>query len=259
MKLSKRAKESINKVLQQFKNGDLSPISKVARIKLDENTPACKWSLSNRVLAFVQSGELDCRGFKQWEQAGRKVKKGESAVYILRPVMVKTALKETEDVENEYTCIGFSTLPVFAVSSTEGESGVSAYDPVVFPPLYEVAKNMGVQIDYLLISENKLGDCLADGSKIRLGSHDVGVFFHELAHAIHARIDGKLKGGQHSDQETIAEFTSVVLMDLYGFTDNTGNAWNYIKQYSEDPLLAITKAIGTVERVLNVLLEEEAC
>lgn len=258
MKLSKRAQESINKVLQQFKNGDLSPITKVARIKLDENTPACKWSLSNRVLAFAQSGELDCRGFKQWEQAGRKVKKGESAVYILRPVMVKTALNETEE-ENEYTCIGFLTLPVFAVSSTEGEGGVSTYDPVEFPPLYDVAQKLGVQIDYLLISENKLGDCLADGSKIRLGSHDVSVFFHELAHAIHARIDGKLKRGQHTNQETIAEFTSAVLMDLYGFSDNTGNAWNYIKQYSDDPLLAVTKAIGTVERVLNVLIEEEAC
>ena len=80
MKFSQRAEESMRKVLRQFKSGDLSPITKVARIHLEDNAPAKKWSLSNKVLAFAQSGELDCRGFKQWEQAGRTVKKGEKAV-----------------------------------------------------------------------------------------------------------------------------------------------------------------------------------
>ncbi len=70
-----------------------------------------------------------------------------------------------------------------------------------------------------------------------------------------ARIDGKLKGGQQIDQETIAEFTTAVLMDFYGLGDHTGNAWKYISQYAGDPLVAITKALGTVEKVLGVLLQ----
>lgn len=256
MKFSQRAEESMRKVLRQFKSGDLSPITKVARIHLDDTAPAKRWSLSNKVLAYAQSGELDCRGFKQWEQVGRTVKKGERAVYILRPVMVRMRKKDSEELEENYTCIGFSTVPVFAVSSTEGTSDLCVYDPVKYPPLYEIAQKLGVQIEYAPVVDNKLGDCLADGSKIRLGTHDARIFFHELAHAIHARIDGELKGGQHAGQETIAEFTSVVLMDLYGFADTTGNAWNYISQYAEDPLLAITKAMGTVEKVLEALLEE---
>lgn len=246
----------MSKVLKQFKSGDLSPITRVAHIHLDDKAPAKKWSLSNKVLAYAQSGELDCRGYKQWEQAGRLVKKGEKAVYILRPVLVHMRKKDSEELEEKFTCIGFSTVPVFAVSSTEGSSAVSVYDPVKYPPLYEIAQKLGVSVEYAPVSDNKLGDCLTDGSKIRLGSHDARIFFHELAHAIHARIDGELKGGQHARQETIAEFTSVILMDLYGFEDNTGNAWNYISQYSEDPLLAITKAMGTVEKVLKVLLSD---
>jgi antirestriction protein ArdC len=256
MKLSKKAQASMQKVLDKFKNGDLSPVTRVARIKLDDSSPAVNWSLSNRVLAYVQSGELDCRGYRQWEQVGRTVKKGEQAVYILRPIMIKAKKDNSDELEVHFTCIGFSTIPVFAASSTEGSGELTGYDPIEYPPLHEVARKMGIQVEYAPIAEHKLGDCLADGSKIRLATHDERIFFHELAHAIHARIDGELKGGQHASQETVAEFTSVVLMDLYGYADTTGNAWNYISQYADDPLLAITKAIGTVEKIVATLLEE---
>lgn len=247
----------MKKVLEQFRNGDLSPITKVARLQLSEEAPASKWSLANRVLAYVQSGEIDCRGFRQWEQVGRYIKKGESAVYILRPVMVRRRKEDSEELEDNYTCLGFSTVPVFAASSTEGSCQLAAYRPVTYPPLYEVAHKLGVSVEYVPVSSDKLGDCRIDGERIRLGSHDTRVFFHELAHAIHARIEGELKPGQQQEQETVAEFSAAVLMDLYGFEDTTGNAWNYISGYSREPLLAISKALGTVEKVLQVIIDLE--
>ena len=70
MKLSPKAQASIERVIQKFQTGDLSPITKVARIKLDERHS--KWSLSNRILAFIQAQELDCRGFKQWGRQGAR-------------------------------------------------------------------------------------------------------------------------------------------------------------------------------------------
>lgn len=257
MTFSKRAETSMKKVLSQFRSGDLSPITKVARLQLSEDAPSAKWSLANRVLAYVQAGELDCRGFRQWEQVGRTVKKGERAIYILRPVMVRKRKEDSEELEDTYSCIGFSTVPVFAASSTEGSSQLVVYTPVTYPPLYEVAQKLGVSVEYVPVSSDKLGDCKIDGSKIRLGTFNERVFFHELAHAIHARIDGSLKPGQQKIQETVAEFTAAVLMDLYGFEDTTGNAWNYISGYSEEPLLAITKALGTVEKVLQVIIDLE--
>lgn len=122
------------------------------------------------------------------------------------------------------------------------------------PPLANIAKDLGIKVDYVPTTSDRLGDCRIDGSKIRLGSQDPSIFFHELAHAIHARIDGGLKGGQQQGQETIAEFTATVLMDFYGIRDHSGNAWKYISQYAKDPLEAITKALVTVEQVLAVLL-----
>lgn len=257
MKLSDTAQASLQKVIKQFEAGDLSPIREVVRIQLDPSAPASKWSLSNKVLAFIQAGELDCRGFRQWEQAGRHVKKGSTAIYILRPRMTKITKAENKETKDELLCVGFATLPVFAASETDGDDALSSYEPVELPPLAEVAKRLGIAVSYMPVAPDRLGDCVPDGSKIRIGTYDPSVFFHELAHAIHAKIIGKLKGGQNAEQETVAEFTSAVLMDIYGLENHTGNAWQYISSYSDDPLVAITKALGTVEKVLTILFDYE--
>jgi hypothetical protein len=254
MKLSDKAQESMNKVIEKFQNGDLSPISRVARIRLDPSAPAYKWSLSNKILAFIQAEELDCRGFGQWKDIGRSIKKGCKAVYIVRPLTIKVTTEETEEKENRI-CIGFSTIPVFAASDTEGEGLVQNYQPVEFPPLLDVAQKFNIAVEFVPIVPDRLGDSKTDGSKIRIGTKDPSVFFHELTHAIQAKVEGPLQGGQQTDQETVAEFTAAVLMDFYGFRDHSGNAWNYISHYATDPLTAITKAMGTVEKVLQVLLE----
>ncbi len=181
MKLSTKAQASINKVIEKFKTGDLSSISRVARIRLDKSAPAHKWSLSNKVIAFVQAEELDCRGFRQWQDVGRQVKKGSKAVYIFRPHTIK---KDDENGEKENICIGFSTAPVFAASCTEGENNLPGYTPAELPPLADIAKKFNISVEYVPVTPDKLGDCKADGSKIRLGSQDTRVFFHELSHAI---------------------------------------------------------------------------
>src|SRR5690606_34044420 len=103
-----------------------------------------------------QADELDCRGFKQWEQAGRKVKKGSKAVYIFRPHTIK---KKDDEGEEKRVCIGFSAVPVFAASSTEGNENLPGYAPQVLPPLLEVARNMGVSVSYTPLSADRLGDC----------------------------------------------------------------------------------------------------
>ena len=44
---------------------------------------------------------------------------------------------------------------------------------------------------------------------------------------------------------------------LYGYGDYTGNAWRYIGMYAKDPIRAISKAMCTVESVLNFLFGQE--
>lgn len=258
MKISSKAQESLEKVIAKFKAGEISAISQVARIQLDPRAPARFWSLSNKVLAFVQAQELDCRGYVQWQQLGRKVKHGSKAVYIFRPITVKKTKEEDGDQKDYVSCVGFSAFPVFAASDTEGNNPLPYYEPRVLPKLVEVARKFGISVDFVPVSPDRLGDTDTNGLKIRIGSHDPGVFFHELTHAIHARIVGGLQGGQQVDQEVTAELCATVLMDFYGYKDHSGNAWQYIKHYAEDPLTAITKAVGMVEKVLDLLMDERA-
>lgn len=258
MKLSKRVRTSLDTVIQKFKAGDLSAITQVARIRLAADAPASRWSFANRVIALVQTGELDCRGYRQWQEIGRQVKKGSQAAYILRPWMVKKTREVDGEMEEYFLCLGFSPIPVFPASATEGETPLLEYMPIQLPPLSEVANRLGILVNYVPVASDRLGDCDVTGQKIRLGSTDPAVFFHELAHAIHARLDGRLQGGQHVTQEIVAEFTATVLMELYGLRDHTGNAWRYIELYAKDPLQAITKALGTVEQVLAVLTTANA-
>lgn len=255
MKLSDKAQLSIQKLIQKFKEGDISAISSVARLRLDPRAPAHKWSFTNKILAYMQAGELDCRGFGQWKETGRQVKKGSKAVYIIRPITVKQTVVENGQEKENLLCVGFSTIPVFKASDTEGERLISTYHPIVFPPLIHLAKRFEIDVSFVPVTSDRYGDCTLDGTKIRLGSHDPSIFFHELTHAIHAKLEGRLSKTQMEQQEIVAEFTSAVLMDLYGIRDNSGNAWEYISHFSKDPFVAISKAMGTIEKVLQVLLE----
>lgn len=255
MKLSDKAQASLNKVIEKFQNGDLSPITHCARIHLSSDAPASKWSFGNRVLAFAQTGEIDCRGFRQWQEAGRQVKKGSHAAFILTPVTIKKSQEQDGQTKEWYQCIGFSSIAVFASAMTEGETPLPDYTPTELPPLADVARRLGVNIEYKPLPSDRLGDCTIDGKNIRLATQDTAVFFHELAHAAHDRIE-KTKGGQDPYQETIAEFTAAVLMELYGIRDHTGNAWRYIQNYAKDPLQAISKALSTIEKVLALLVTE---
>lgn len=253
MKLSDKAQAALDRVVEQFRTGDLSPVLQMARLQA-QALPCDRWSFSNRVLAYIQTGSLDCRGYRQWQQAGRQVKKGEQAAYILGPCLVPVEDEKTGEVTPVLK--GFRSIAVFADSQTEGdELPVVDHSPRELPPLVDVAQRLGIEVTYLPLPSDRLGACSVDGSRIRLGSHDPSVFFHELAHAAHARIEGKLRGGQHTVQETVAEFTAAVLMHLYGLGDRTGNCWEYIQGYAQDPLAAIVKALGTVEQVLALLLE----
>lgn len=253
MKLSDKAQASLQAVVGRFQQGDLSPIVHIVRLhRSDDESPMERWSFSNQILAYLQTGDLDCRGYRQWEASGRNVKPGSHAAFILAPC---TITKEDDDGDKETVIVGFRGIPVFGISATDGAPlPVVDYAPTQLPPLADVAARMGIRVDYTPTPGGILGSCGIDGTDIALGTHDASVFFHELAHAAHARVQGgRNKGGQHADQETTAELTACMLMHLYGLGDRTGNAWQYIKGYNSDPLKAIVSALSTVEKVLVVL------
>ena len=84
------------------------------------------------------------------------------------------------------------------------------------------------------------------------------MFFHELAHAAHERVEGDLKGGQVPSQEIIAELTAATLGRLYCPDANLGFSYEYVKSYAKKSKKSIERAclavINTVGKVLDEIL-----
>jgi hypothetical protein len=250
LNFSDKAKASLQTCLKRFEEGDFSTIAEIALLKRNTDIPFDRWSFSNKVIAWAQSGTLDCRGYRQWEQVGRRVKKGSRAVYILAPLITKIEDEETGETFNK--CYGFKGVPIFSVNDTEGDPIDYGYEDVEPPPLIEVAKAFDLDVTY----EPLIGAYGAANLKtgnIRLATAEEQVFFHELVHAIRVKGGMEIKDEKdYAREEVIAEFGATVLAEMYG-KDISGHAIKYIKHYSEgkDPVRIIIGVLHEVEKVLK--------
>lgn len=135
----KNFNEAINNLINMFQNKDFPQKLALTIIKrVDENIPSDNWSITNKIIMLMIGNTTDARGYKQWQEAGRHIKKGEKAFYILAPNTKK--IKNEED-EDEYIITGFRPIPVFRYESTEGkEIPHHDYKPQELPPFLDVAE-----------------------------------------------------------------------------------------------------------------------
>ena len=254
-----RIEEATKNLLNMFSSGDLPPaiVKTVIMAKEGFEIPSAKWSLGNQIL-MMSTGTNDARGFDQWKKVERKVKKGAKAIYILGPCTRK--IKDEETKEEKIIVTGFKSIPVFRYEDTEGkEIPVADYNPLEMPPLIEVANRYGVKVHYGPITGRFYGCYKPNENSILLCTHDVDTFFHELAHAVHATIR-PLKGGQHRDQEVVAETVATVLCLLYGYDGYVYDGFKYIQGYSEEQtpaaaIQAIMRVLADVQAVLGLILD----
>ncbi len=256
MNNAKKAKVCLQRIVDLFKEGNIPKALAVATIPPQAGIPSAKWSLSNRLLQFL-ADTSDARGFRQWQKAGRQVNKGAKAFHILGPKA--RTVKETDENGQEtekIIVVGFFAIPVFRAEDTDGEP--LPYEPAKPPPLADVADQFGLSVSYQTFASRYYGYYQGESKRIVLASHEVKVFFHELAHAAHYRIGGKLKGGQVPNQEIIAELTAATLAQMYCPESNLGFSYEYVKSYAKKSKKSIERAclavINTVGKVLDEIL-----
>ena len=252
-----RAEEALSHVLSMFQSGLLpAAIAQTRIIREANDRPLSAWSLSNQLLAFAASTD-DARGFRQWKQAGRTVRKGSKAFYILAPRTIKKSeTDESGETSDHIVVIGFLGIPVFRIEDTDGEPiEYPDYTPSDPPPLLEVAERLGVPVRYLPSSGGGRGTYDMTRGEITLGTHDVDTFFHELGHAAHTKVE-QLKGGQDPRQEIVAELVAATLCHVYGFDGFLAEAYDYVAYYDrqKDPAKAAVRVLSTVGKVLDVIL-----
>jgi hypothetical protein len=221
-----RATAELEKIVALFSTAQLPDLCAKALINAPEK-PSSKWSFGNQLLMLL-AGTEDARGYRQWGDVGRYVRKGSKAFHILGPVFVKKRLDNPDpgDDEEVDVLVGFRAIPVFRLEDTEGAE-LPAYTPRNPPPLLDVAERFGMKVNYLRLSAGVYGLTDYERQIITLATEDWTVFWHELAHAIHRSYEPKTGHGQEPEAEAVAQLVAATLARLYGNPDDSFS-WTYI-------------------------------
>jgi len=251
--LTKTIKTALKKILGCFESGNL-PRAISYSVFPAANIPSSKWSLINRILMFL-SDTQDARGFRQWNEVNRHVKKGAKAIHILVPRIVK---HENDEGDEEERLAGFMARPVFRIEDTEGET--VEYEQVKLPnlPLMEKAREWGISVKPVPGNQSYYGYFSRQKKEIGLASKEETVFFHELAHAAHKRLVGTNRSQQWK-KEIVAELAAAIMCQIVGKTSKyLGNNHRYIEHYAKkanlNPVQGCLKVISDVEKVLGLIL-----
>jgi hypothetical protein len=268
MNLHPKVKPTLELILEMFRSGNVPKTVTIATFPPFE-VPSNTWSLANRIIMALH-GTSDARGFNQWKEVGRYVKKGSKAIHILAPWLVNKSPDDTDDM-NESGPVhiskilrGFLAVPVFKVENTDGEP--LDYEALELPdlPLLNLAASWGLRVSPVAFQNGWYGCYRLDNKEIKLATPEEKTFFHELAHAAHHQVKGKLRNGQDWRQEIVAELSAQVLCHIVGMEPGRtlGNSFDYICHYASsvrmEPVNACLAVLSDIEKVLNLILSESA-
>jgi antirestriction protein ArdC len=243
-------------ILTAFETGKIPAALAQVFIRRQGDLPIARWSWSNQLLAAL-AGHFDARGFRQWQEVGRSVKKGERAFHILGP---KVRTLDEEDPETgesraKKVCVGFFPIAVFGYSQTQGQPLHHREAELLESlPLIELARAWGLEVSVYAGQGARARGRYRSRQSIALGVHNWATWAHELTHAADDRLVG-LKPGQHADQEIVAELGGAVLLECLGHStaSDLGGAWSYICHYAQNESEALRLANGLLERTSNAV------
>ena len=227
------AKAVIEGVVGRMASGDIPEAIAKSYITFDEDKPSAKWSRFNRIL-MVLHGTSDARGYRQWGEVGRHVRKGAKAAYILAPRLVnvsdKNAGRDDDGDADRKVLVGFRALPVFRYEDTEGEP-LKSYEPKTVPPLFGLAAKNGIDVRYTNTSGGEYGSIRVPTRHMTLSTESPDTYLHELVHWYDLKDRDDRVDGQDEIQETVAQLGACALASMYGIDASSWTA-EYIAHYA---------------------------
>jgi len=226
------------------------------------------YSFNNALLIYLQRPDATLvAGYKRWQELGRQVRKGETSIAILAPIVCKVWDEESgEDVRQ---VIGFRSARVFDVSQTDGDPLLELPRPVLLGDDSEsiqaalgraeaLATSRGFPICYGNLRGGALGSFSVTRRAITVRAdlpplQTLKTLIHELAHGLmHA--DPKA-GEQRYRLELEAESCAFLVLHDLGL-DTSRYTFPYLANWTENPdelLVAGEKAARVAEEVLRAL------
>ncbi len=222
-----------------------------------------QFSFSNLLLIWSQCpGATRVAGYRQWQQRGRQVKKGEQGIRIFG-YATKRIEPETDD-EKERRAAYFPVLTVFDITQTEPMEGVEevpelaprligADDAGIYDATTEWLETLGWTVERARLGGED-GRTVMDGThrvQIHAGlepAHEALTLLHEAAHVLlHSEVSDYQ---QHRGiYETEAESVAHIVAGVLGL-DTSANSVGYIATWTHGDT-DIVKA--TAERVLTTV------
>ena len=88
------AEKAMQEVIEKFKTGELSELIIIAAFEIPASWPSARWSMGNKMLAYVQARTLNARGYQAWKLVKRQVQRDAPSIYIWAPRMVTDKKEE---------------------------------------------------------------------------------------------------------------------------------------------------------------------
>ena len=207
-------------------------------------------------------------GFHAWHKLGRFVKKGETGILILVPIIRRKAENNSENEADESSmAIGFRAAYVFDISQTDGqelpEIGSVNGDPREYRErLATFVAKQGIALEYS--EEIAPARGTSAGGKITLlpgqsAGEEFATLAHEIGHEMMHR-DERRSSTTKRIRETEAEAVAFVVCSAIGL--ETGSAsQDYIGLYAGDAKL-LSESLEYVQRsatqILNAIGADES-
>jgi len=253
--MNDNVQKALDEIVELFKSGDIGEKIAIATFP-PYDVPCSKWSLTNQLLCLIH-GTNDARGFRQWNEVCRHVKKGATSFRILVPCHKKVEDQETS--EELTVLVGFKAAPVFRSEDTEGEP-LPEYVPRELPNhrLLDVAQRFGVDVQTVPYQNRVMGyyqDGML-GKRIGLASPDEVVFWHELAHAAHKyALPTDCRMRSRDEKEVIADVVAVAIGCLFGVKlEAARKLHDYILNHTKNPATGIVKLLSVIEQILKAIV-----
>jgi antirestriction protein ArdC len=222
-----------------------------------------RYSMGNTLLIAAQCPDASqVAGYKSWQKLGRQVRKGEKAIRILAPIVVKK--RDEESGEERRAVVGFRGTCVFDVKQTDGDdlpappacAHAEGDDLAGYLPALEAhARSLGFAVEYKSTGSAALGYCDSEARRIVVSDElsanaTFSVLVHELAHAhgLGYRDHGR------AECETIVEATTAIVLGSLGF-DPSGFSIPYIATWARDEegLEALERFASTIDETARKL------
>ncbi|MDA8295578.1 MAG: ArdC-like ssDNA-binding domain-containing protein [Actinomycetota bacterium] len=199
--------------------------------------------------------------YRHWQRLGRFVRKGERAIWIFAPVLVRNHASR-EGREEAEAVRGFRLVPVFDLSQTDGEAVPSLCELVGAPVPAEhyerlclVARRLGYSVQDHDFAGAANGDCNHAERRLRVevanpAAQRLKTLAHELGHAVlHADC------ADRSLAELEAESVAYVLCRIFG-VDTGSYSFGYVTAWAgggEEAIAAINASCERIHRAVSLL------